>query len=164
VVDKGYMNGMDTTHFGPGLTMNRAQFVTVLYRMEGSPAVTNTGIFADVPAGQFYTEAAYWALETGITTGATPTTFNPGGQLTRTELVTFMYRFAKYKGYDISATADLSGYRDESQILSFAVEPWNWAVTHGIVSGVTSDTLAPMSLTNRAQAATIFQRFDSKFA
>ena len=164
VVEKGYMNGMDATHFGPGLTMNRAQFVTVLYRMEGSPTVTNTGIFADVPTGQFYTEAAYWALETGITTGATPTTFNPGGQLTRTELVTFMYRFAKYKGYDISATADLSGYRDESQILSFAVEPWNWAVTHGIVSGMTADTLAPMSLTNRAQTATIFQRFDSKFA
>ena len=164
VVEKGYMNGMDTTHFGPGATMNRAQFVTVLYRMEGSPAVTNTGVFTDVPAGQFYTEAAYWALETGITTGATASTFNPGGQLTRTELVTFMYRYAKLKGYDLSATADLSGYRDESRILGFAVEPWKWAVTHGIVSGVTSDTLAPMNLTNRAQAATIFQRFDKTFA
>ena len=158
------MNGMDATHFGPGLTMNRAQFVTVLYRMEGEPAVNNTGIFTDVPAGQFYTNAAYWALESGITTGATADTFNPGGQLTRTELVTFMYRYAKHKGYDTTATADLSVYRDESLILSFAVEPWKWAVTHGVVSGMTTDTLAPMSLTNRAQAATIFQRFDSKFA
>ncbi len=164
VVEKGYMNGMDTTHFGPGLTMNRAQFVTVLYRMENEPAVNNTGVFTDVPDGQFYTEAAYWALEAGITTGATATTFNPGGQLTRTELVTFMYRYAAYKGYDTTATADLSVYRDESRILSFAVEPWRWAVTHGIVTGVTADTLAPMNLTNRAQAATIFQRLDSKFA
>ena len=164
VVSKGYMNGMDATHYGPALTMNRAQFVTVLYRMEGEPAVSNTGVFTDVPANQFYTNAAYWALSTGITTGATPTTFNPGGQLTRTELVTFMYRYAKYKGYDTSATADLSTFRDAGQILAFAVEPWNWAVTHGIVTGMTADTLAPMSLTNRAQAAVIFQRFDSKIA
>ena len=164
VVSRGYMNGMDAAHYGPGSTMNRAQFVTVLYRMEGQPAVNNTGVFADVPANQFYTNAAYWALSAGITTGATPTTFNPGGQLTRTELVTFMYRYAKYKGYDVSATADLGLYRDEGQVLSFALEPWRWGVTHGIISGMTADTLAPMSLTNRAQAAIIFQRFDTKLA
>ena len=162
VVSKGYMNGMDSTHYGPGLTMNRAQFVTVLYRMEGEPAVNNTGIFTDVPAGQFYTNAAYWALEAGITTGATANTFKPGGELTRTELVTFMYRYAKYKGYDIS-TGDLSDYRDADQVLSYAVAPWSWAVKHGVVNGMTSNTLAPMNLTNRAQAAVIFQRFDAKF-
>ena len=162
VVSRGYMNGMDATHYGPANTMNRAQFVTVLYRMEGQPAVENTGAFSDVPANQFYTDAAYWALSTGITTGATPTTFNPGGQLSRTELVTFMYRYAKYKGYDISATAELGTYRDAGQILSFALEPWRWGVTHGIISGMTSDTLAPMSLSNRAQAAIIFQRFDTR--
>ena len=162
VVSKGYMNGMDATHFGPGLTMNRAQFVTVLYRMEGTPAVNNTGIFTDVPDGQFYTEAAYWALESGITTGATASTFNPGGQLTRTELVTFMYRFAKYVGIDVTA-GDLSGYRDADQVLPFAVDAWSWAVSNGIVTGMTADTLAPMNLTNRAQAAVIFQRFDNTF-
>ena len=164
VVSKGYMNGMDATHFGPSRTMNRAQFVTVLYRMEGEPSVTNTGVFTDVPAGQFYTNAAYWALEAGITTGAAANTFKPGGKLTRTELVTFMYRYAAYKGYDTTADADLSGYHDAGSILGFALEPWKWAVSHGIVSGMTADTLAPMNLTNRAQAATIFQRFDSKFA
>ena len=163
VVSKGYMNGMDATHFGPGLTMNRAQFVTVLYRMEGTPAVNNTGVFTDVPEGQFYTEAACWALESGITTGATETTFNPGGQLTRTELVTFMYRYARLKGYDTS-TGDLSGYTDADKILPFAVDAWSWAVRNGIITGMTADTLAPMSLTNRAQAAVIFQRFDRTFA
>ena len=140
--------------------MNRAQFVTVLYRMEGQPAVNNTGVFTDVPAGQFYTEAAYWALETGITTGATASTFNPGGQLTRTELVTFMYRYAKYKGYDVS-TGDLSAYTDADKVPAFSTDAWAWAVSHGIVTGMTADTLAPMNLTNRAQAAVIFQRFDS---
>ena len=165
VVDAGWMNGMDDTHFGPGLTMNRAQFVTVLYRMEGEPAVNNTGIFTDVPDGQFYTNAAYWALETGITTGTGDgTTFNPGGQLTRTELVTFMYRYANYCGYNVVAGADLTEFRDADQILSFAVEAWSWAVGLEIVTGVTETTLAPMALTNRAQAATIFQRFDSAFS
>ena len=159
VVKAGYMNGMDTTHFGPANTMNRAQFVTVLYRMEGQPAVNNTGVFTDVPAGQFYTEAAYWALENGITTGTTATTFNPGGQLTRTELVTFMYRYATLKGEDISV-ASLDSYQDAGQILPFARNAWGWAVNHGIITGMTADTLAPMSLTNRAQAAVIFQRYD----
>ena len=163
VVSKGFMNGMDATHFGPSKTMNRAQFVTVLYRMEGEPAVNNTGVFTDVPAGQFYTDAAYWALEAGITTGATASTFKPNGKLTRTELVTFMYRYAKYKGYD-TTSGDLSTFKDADKVLSYAVEPWSWAVHQGIVTGMTADTLAPMNLTNRAQAAVIFQRFDTKLA
>ena len=120
----------------------------------------NTGVFTDVPEGQFYTEATYWALETGITTGATASNFNPAGLLTRTELVTFMYRYAKYKGYEVS-TGDLSGYTDANKILPFAVDAWRWAVENGIITGMTTDTLAPMNLTNRAQAAVIFQRFDS---
>ena len=164
VVQKGYMNGMDATHFGPALKMNRAQFVTVLYRMEGEPAVTNTGVFTDVPDNVYCTEACYWALETGITTGTSATTFEPTRDLTRTEIVAFMYRYAKYKGYDTSAAADLSVYRDASQIPDFAVDAWSWSVTHGIVNGVSADTLAPRSLTIRAQAAAIFQRFDSKLA
>ena len=162
-VEMGYMNGMDATHFGPGATMNRAQFVTVLYRMLMEPKVENSGVFTDVPDGLFYTDAAYWALESGITTGATATTFNPGGQLTRTELVTFMYRFAKYVGADTTITVDLDDYRDAAQVPGFAKEAWAWAVTHGIVTGMTADTLAPMAKTNRAQAAVIFQRFDNTF-
>ncbi len=163
VVSSGYMNGMDATHFCPGATMNRAQFVTVLYRMEGEPEVNNTGIFTDVPADQFYTDAAYWALSSGITTGTGDgTTFNPGGQLTRTELVTFMYRYARYKGYDITS-GDLSAYRDADQVLPFAVDAWSWAVSKNIISGMSADTLAPIALTNRAQAAVIFQRFDNAF-
>ena len=162
-VENGYMVGLDDTHFGPAATMNRAQFVTVLYRMLGQPKVTNTGVFTDVPEGRFYTDAAYWALENGITAGTSPTTFTPGGQLTRTELVAFMYRFAKYVGVDSSVTVDLNDYRDAAQIPSFARDAWAWAVSHDIVTGMTVDTLVPMALTNRAQAAVIFQRFDNTF-
>ncbi len=158
-VENGYMNGMDDTHFGPELTMNRAQFVTLLYRMVGSPDVEYDGRFVDVPEGRFFTDAVAWAVETGITTGATADTFKPDGLLTRTELVAFLFRFARYIGCDMTATADLSVYRDADQVLPFAKEAWSWSVTQGLVSGMTADTLAPMVLTNRAQAATIIQRF-----
>ncbi len=167
VTAHGYMNGMDATHFGPALTMNRAQFVTVLYRMAGSPEVAYDGRFTDIPVGgtaDWYIPAVAWAVETGITTGATETTFNPEGKLTRTELVVFLYRYAKACGYDTSASADLSAYRDSGLVLDFAVEAWSWAVATGIVTGMTADTLAPMKLTNRAQAATFFQRFDKAMA
>ncbi len=163
VTEKGYMNGMDATHFGPALTMNRAQFVTVLYRMAGEPEAAYDGRFVDVPAGKWYTDAVAWAVKNGITTGATSTTFNPEGKLTRSELVVFMYRYAKVCGYDTSITADLSGYTDAAEVLPFAVDGWKWAVSHGIISGMTADTLAPMEYTNRAQAAVIFQRFDNTF-
>lgn len=160
VVQKGYMYGMSGTHFGPAVNMNRAQFVTVLYRMEGAPDVWNTHRFGDVPDGTFYTDAVYWALESGITTGTSDTTFSPSNQLTRTELVTFMYRYAMYKGYDAQTVENLNGYTDSDEILPFAVEAWKWAVHQGIITGMTSNTLSPMSMTNRAQAATIFLRFD----
>ena len=74
-----------------------------------------------------------------------------------------MYRFAKYVGADTSVTVDLNSYRDADQVLPFAKEAWAWAVSHGIVTGMTADTLAPMAKTNRAQAAVIFQRFDNTF-
>ena len=161
VVDRGYMVGMSDTYFGAAETMLRAQFVTVLYRMEGEPEVENTGVFTDIIDGQFYTDAAYWALAAGITTGTDATHFNPAGKLNRTELVTFMYRYAKYKGYDISATADLSVFNDSDILPAYAQAPWSWAVTHGIVNGTSAVTLSPAALTNRAQAAAIFQRFDT---
>ena len=164
VVSAGYMNGTDATHFAPTKTMNRAQFVTVLYRMEGEPAVSNTGVFTDIPAGEYYTNAVYWALETGITTGTGDgTTFTPSGQLNRTALVTFMYRYARYKGYD-TTTGSLSAYRDADQILPYAVDAWSWAVKHKIINGTSSDTLSPINLSNRAQASAIFQRFDLALA
>ena len=163
VVEKGWMNGMSETEFGPEEPMKRSQFVTVLYRMEGEPATTNTGIFEDIKDGKYYTEAVYWALQAGITTGATETTFDPEGELTRSQLVTFMYRYAEYKGFDISGKADLSGFTDANRIQSYALEPWRWSVANGIVNGITDTTLEPRALTNRSQAAAIFHRIANQY-
>ena len=159
VVESGWMNGMTETEFGSKLPMTRAQFVTVLYRMEGEPDVTNTGVFKDIKAGEYYADAVYWAYANGITDGTTETTFDPEGKLTRSHLVTFMYRYGKHKGYDVSDKADISGFRDAKQIKDYALEPWRWSVAYGIVNGTTDDTLSPEDLTDRSQAAAIIHRF-----
>ena len=163
VVEKGWIKGLEDDLFGPNETMNRAQFVTILYRMEGKPAANNTHVFEDIPDGEYYTDAVYWALGSGITAGATEEKFEPYGKLSRSQLVSFMYRYARYKGYDLTADADLSGYEDADKIQDYAVKAWKWSVSHRIVSGYDADTLAPMDLTNRSQAAAIFQRFARSF-
>ncbi len=170
VLEAGFMNGMDETHFGPALTMNRAQFVTVLYRIFTNYFVDNSapydGRFTDIPTdgtADWYIPAVAWAVQTGITTGATETTFNPGGQLTRTELIVFLYRFAELIGCDMTANTDMSVYRDADQVLEFAREAWNWGVTQGMITGRPGNVLDPMTTANRAEAATIFHRFMVRF-
>ena len=155
----GIMNGMDAGAFNAGGNVNRAQFVTILYRIAGEPTVTIDNPFVDVPEGQWYTNAVLWAFEMGITTGADATHFNPGGTLVRQNMVTFLMRFAKTMGVDTSARADLSGYTDAGQILPYAMDAMQWAVAEGIISGMSATTLAPNGLANRAQIATIIQRF-----
>ena len=159
----GYMNGMDAGAFNAGGNVNRAQFVTILYRIAGEPDVTIDNPFVDVPAGQWYTDAVLWAYEKGITTGADAAHFNPGGTLVRQNMVTFLLRFAKTMGIDTSSRADLSGYTDADQIMAHAQEAMEWAVAEGIISGMTADTLGPNGLANRAQIATIISRFVPKY-
>ena len=159
----GYMNGMDAGAFNAGGNVNRAQFVTILYRIAGEPDVTIDNPFVDVPAGQWYTNAVLWAYEKGITTGADAAHFNPGGTLVRQNMVTFLLRFAKTMGIDTSSRADLSGYTDAGQIMAHAQEAMEWAVAEGIISGMTADTLGPNGLANRAQIATIISRFVPKY-
>ena len=151
MVGMGYMNGMSGSKFGPHVKLNRAMMVTILHRIAGAPTVSGTNNFVDVPAGQFYTDAVIWASTNGITTGVDSTHFAPGRELTRTELVTFLYRFAGVMGYDRSATTDLSRFTDSNKVLSYAVDAFSWAVGAGIVNGTTETTLAPMAKTTRAQ-------------
>ena len=92
-VESGITNGLTETAFGPNAVCNRAQVVTFLHRAHGSPAPkTGENPFADVPAGSFYTDAVLWALENGVTSGASATAFNPGGDCLRAQVVTFLYR------------------------------------------------------------------------
>ena len=159
----GFMNGMGNGSFAPAGNVNRAQFVVILYRMAGSPAVTIDNPFVDVPAGSWYTDAVVWAFENGITTGSDATHFNPSGTLVRQNMVTFLMRFANAMGIDTTNRADLSGYTDANQISAYAQEPMEWAVANGIISGMSATTLGPNVLANRAQIAAIIQRFVNNF-
>lgn len=138
--------------------MNRAQIVTILYRMAGSPDVTAPAAFADVPAGEFYSNAVAWAVDNGITNGVSETAFNPNGAVSREQMVTFLYRYMKLTGADVTASGDLSAYTDAASVSTWAVEAMSWAVENDIINGVEPDALAPAMNTNRAQIATILMR------
>ena len=155
----GIMTGMGDGSFGATGDINRAQFVTILYRIAGEPEVTGNNPFVDVPAGTWYTDAVVWAHENGITTGVGNSHFNPAGTLARQNMVTFLMRFANTMGVDTTKRADLSGYPDADQIAHYAQDAMEWAVAEGIISGVSGQYLAPTGLANRAQIATIIARF-----
>ena len=157
VLNEGLMNGMGGTVFAPGGTMNRAQLVTILYRLAGSPQVSSESPFTDVPAGTWYTDAVIWARDNGITTGVTATEFAPGNPIAREQMVAFLARYYALQGVEITG-GDLSGYRDADRINAYAEAAFGWAVQNGIVQGVTADTLVPHGTANRAQIATILMR------
>ena len=158
IIGSGYMNGVSATHFAPGMELNRAMMVTILYRIAGEPAVEGAPAFTDVPAGVYCSDAVVWASETGITKGISDKLFAPTRSLTRMELVTFLYRFAEVMGYDRTATADLSKYVDANEIMDFALEGFSWAVAEGIVNGTTETTLAPKATTTRGQICLMVYR------
>ena len=156
--ENGLMDGVGGNRFAPNSETTRAQLVTILYRLEGEPAVTGEAGFDDVAAGQWYTDAVIWAAANDIVNGIGDNQFGPENTLTREQLVTMLYRYAQNKGYDVTASADLSGYPDAGQIQSWAQEAMTWAVAEGIVEGMDGN-LNPAGHATRAQIATILMRF-----
>ena len=165
-VDFMYMNdiikGNNTKNpklFGPGAKMTRAMLVTVLYRAAGEPSVTGiTNKFTDNKQGKYYYNAVLWASNKGIVNGATATTFDPDGNITREQIAAILYRYAGSP----SVTGSLSGYSDQAQVSSFAVTAMQWAVGSGIITGVTSGgktTLSAKGNATRAQVAVMLHRF-----
>ena len=152
------MDGVGGNRFAPNSETTRAQLVTILYRLEGQPAVSGDLPFTDVETGTWYTNAVLWAAQNGIVNGVTDTTFAPGDEITRQQLVTILYRYAEAKGYDVSASADLSGYPDADQVQDYAQPAMAWAVAEGIVEGMDGN-LNPAGNASRAQIATILMRF-----
>ena len=157
--ENGLMNGVGDNRFAPNSATTRAQLVTILYRMEGQPAVSGDLPFTDVESGTWYTDAILWAAQNGIVNGVNDTEFAPGNDLTREQLVTILYRYAESKGYDVSASADLAGYPDGEEIQAYAREAMAWAVAENIIQGMEDDTLKPAGNASRAQIATILMRF-----
>lgn len=159
VYEKGMMAGTAADVFAPNATTTRAMIVTILYRLEGSPAVTGTSAFVDVPAGQWYTDAVNWAAANQIVKGTSTTTFAPNASITREQMAAILYRYAQYKGYDVTKKADLSGYSDNGQVSAYAKDALAWANAAKLINGVTNTTLAPQGNATRAQVSAILHRF-----
>ena len=155
------MNGTSDTLFSPNETLTRGMMVTLLHRLEGSPDVPNDydiPWFTDITEG-WYLDAVRWASAEGIVTGTSETTFAPNDSITREQLATMLYRYADYKGYDVTAAGGLDAFRDAGSVASYAEDAVAWAVEKGLMSGVDSVTLEPKGSATRAQAAAILMRF-----
>ena len=155
LVNKGIMSGRSETKFDPAGTLTRAEWVTMLYRAAGSPAVAELSSFTDVPADSWCAEAFAWAEDMGIVSGVADGIAAPTMVVTREQLVIMLHRFAgsPYVKYD------LSGYTDIDLVSYYAFDSFEWAVSNGYVTGMSATTLGPQFATNRAQAATILAHY-----
>ena len=163
VYENGMMNGISDTQFGPDGTTTRAMIVTILHRLENEPAAAASD-FTDVAAGSYYADAVAWAAENGIVNGISDSSFAPDNAITREQLATILYRYAQFKGYDVTADSSLDAYTDASQISSYAETAMQWASGEGLINGVTATTLDPQGSATRAQVATILMRFVENIA
>ncbi len=158
VYENGLMSGVSGGRFAPNDTLTRAMLVQTLYAMEGRPAAASAG-FADVASGDWYASAVNWAAANGVVSGVSETGFGPNNALTREQLALILYRFAQYKGYDVTGTSDLAAYADGSSVSSWAAEAMGWAVDAGLISGVGGNQIAPTGTASRAQVAQILMNF-----
>lgn len=140
---QGYMEGIGDGLFAPNQTLNRAMVATVLYRMAGTPEVTSTSNFSDVVPGSYYENAVAWAAAEGITLGYGDQTFRPLRDISRQEMTTMFYRYAKSAGLDVSKAADLSSFTDGAKASPYAQDAMKWAVAVGLIQGMGDNTLQP---------------------
>ena len=158
-LENGLMKGVSTNRFSPNGTTTRAMIVTILWRMENSPATSASMSFKDVPSGQWYTEAIRWAQSTGVVTGYNADMFGPNDNITREQLAAILYRYADSHKLDVTARNSLSQFTDAADISNWALENIKWANAAGLVSGRTAAQLAPKANATRAEAASMIQRF-----
>lgn len=159
VTRSGLMSGTSTGVFRPDNAMTRAMLVTVLWRADGQQSVSDASGFTDVASGSWYSSAVTWAVKNGIVNGTSDTTFSPDKSITRQEIAAIIQRYAKYKGADVTQTADLISYTDNASVASWASDAMAWAVKNGVITGATSTTLAPAANATRAQVATMLMRY-----
>ncbi len=160
-LENGIMRGMGDGLFAPNGNTTRAQMAQILYNLENKPAYSGTVTYSDVYANYWYTDAIRYVSVEGIMEGYGDGTFGPDDAITREQLVTIMYRYARYKGVDISAweNADILRYDDVFSISSWAAAAFRWACGSGTVNGKTETTLNPLDAATRAEIATIIMRY-----
>jgi hypothetical protein len=152
------MDGVGDGKFEPFTTVTRGMAITTLYRMAGSPEVSGSNSFTDLTQ-DWYKDAVQWGVTVGITDGVSATAFDPNSAITREQLATMLYRYAKVMGIDVSEKNDLGGYTDSAKISDFATDAMQWANAAGLITGVTNTTLVPTADSDRATLATILMRF-----
>ena len=161
VYEKGLMQGVSEDFFQSATTTTRGMIATILYRMEGEPAVKNASSFRDVADGMYYSNAVAWAATNGIVNGYADGTFQPDQTISREQMAAILYRYAQYKGCDVSVGEDTNilSYTDVAQVASYAVPAFQWAVGAGIINGTTATTLSPKGSATRGQVAAILHRY-----
>ena len=160
---QGLMTGTSATTFAPNGTMNRAMIVTVLYRLEKSPAVTDASKFTDVPAGQWYSDAVAWAAANKIVNGYDETTFGPMNAVTREQMAAILFRYEQVKGLEnVTLEENLNRFPDQNKISAYAIPALQWAVGQKIINGNANGTLDPTGTATRAQVAQIFTNLLNK--
>jgi hypothetical protein len=159
VYEQKLMSGVSDTSFAPNTATTRGMVATLLYRLEGVQESATDQHFTDVSAEDWYYESVEWAAEAGLAQGYENGTFQPKAAVTREQMVTFLYRYALFKGYDCTATCSLEDFRDSGSISDYALEAMEWAVAVGLVQGVDADLLDPQGATSRNQLAALFHRY-----
>lgn len=172
---RGYIAGTSASTVAPNGVCTRAQLVSILYRIQGEPT-TVAGYelaklrapFDDVPRGQWYTDAIWWAKLTGVVSGTSATTFDPSGEITREQLAVILYNYTKqFASGSLTATGSLAGFPDAGSVSSWARTEMAWAVGNGLISGTGSGGVAylsPKGSATRAQVAAILMRFEQAMA
>ena len=163
VYENGLMLGTSKTLFSPHGTAMRGMMATILWRMEGSPVPKGKNSFTDVEAGKWYADAITWTTENGIFAGYGKDKFCPDDPITREQLAAIFYRYADYKGYDLTVKGDLDKFKDADKITDYAKTAMQWAVGSGLVKGKSGNLLDPQGTATRAEIAAMLHRFIEKY-
>lgn len=158
VYDNGMMNGVSDTSFAPYSNLTRGMIAQVLYNLEGKPAVSGSA-YTDVAADQWYNDAVNWAAQKGIVTGYGDGTFGPMDNITREQMAAILYRYAQYKGYDVSAKGDLTAFTDGNTVSDWAKDAMSWAVGTALFNGKGDGILDPTTTATRAEVAKILMTY-----
>ena len=162
VNEAGVMTGVSDTLFSPDTALTRAQFASILYRMAGEPYVSHKNVFHDVPSGQWYSKAVIWAYDKKIVAGYSNGFFGIKDPITREQVARMLYLYSEWKGKDVSARANLSGFPDGGQVSGWAKSQVEWAVGMNMLSGKTVNgrlQLVPKGQATRAECASMISRY-----
>ena len=163
VYENGIMAGTSETTFEPGMLLDRAMAAQLFYNLEGKPTVTGDSTFTDVTSGHWAVDAITWAAQNDIVAGIGGGLYDPDSNVTREQFAVMLYKYARFKGYDLTATGDLTQFPDAGSISSWAETALSWANGNGLINGNEDGTLAPGGTATRAQAASILAQFDQSF-